>query len=172
MVSKSLSNFFKVPLALMVLILLLDALLKSFIHFNLPQMSYGSYFYPYGGIAVFKDFMGIEFSISHAINLGAAWGVGRDYQILILIFRIFLILGLAVYFFLFRKTFLEQIFVSLILAGALGNVIDYFLYGHVVDMFHFVLFGYDFPVFNLADSAIFVGVAGYILTSWKFAKTA
>lgn len=172
MASKKSGNAFKLPLLLIAVILLLDAGLKFFTHQYLPHMSYASYFYPYGGIGVFRDFMGIEFSISHATNYGAAWGIGRDYQFVLLCLRIVLISGLAIYFFFFRKTFLEQIFFSLILAGALGNVLDYFIYGHVVDMLHFILFGYDFPVFNLADSAIFVGVTGYILTSWKIAKTA
>jgi len=49
---------------------------------------------------------------------------------------------------------------ALILTGAVGNVLDYFVYGHVIDMLHFVLWTYDFPVFNIADSLITLGVAG------------
>jgi signal peptidase II len=48
---------------------------------------------------------------------------------------------------------------SLVLTGALGNILDYFLYGHVVDLFRFSFRGYSFPVFNCADVWIFLGVS-------------
>jgi signal peptidase II len=53
---------------------------------------------------------------------------------------------------------------SLVLGGALGNVIDRLLYGHVVDFldFHWQGLGH-FPAFNVADSAICVGAALFIL---------
>ncbi|NGZ84412.1 signal peptidase II [Duganella aceris] len=53
---------------------------------------------------------------------------------------------------------------ALILGGAVGNVIDRLLYGHVVDFldFHWSGFGH-FPAFNLADSAICIGAALFIL---------
>lgn len=118
--------------------------------------------YPYGGVGVFKNFFGIEFSLSHQINHGAAWGVLADYQVPLLYLRIALISLLFFYALFLNKHPERNIPLALIIAGATGNVIDYFVYGHVVDMFHFVLWGYDFPVFNLADSAIFIGVA-YLL---------
>ena len=51
---------------------------------------------------------------------------------------------------------------SLILGGAIGNVIDRLLYGYVVDFLDFHWAGWHFPAFNLADSAITVG-AGCLL---------
>lgn len=50
-----------------------------------------------------------------------------------------------------------------ILAGALGNVIDRGLYGHVVDFLDFHYASWHFPAFNLADSAITVGAICLIL---------
>jgi signal peptidase II len=47
--------------------------------------------------------------------------------------------------------------ISMILGGALGNVIDRLLHGYVVDMLDFHLGGRHFPAFNLADSAITLG---------------
>lgn len=121
--------------------------------------------YPYGGIGVFKNFLGIEFSISHQINYGAAWGILADYQIYLLYLRILLIVGMLLYIVFFNKHSSWEIPLVLIMTGAAGNVIDYFVYGHVVDMFHFVLWGYNYPVFNVADAAIFLGIAWLLILS-------
>ena len=50
-----------------------------------------------------------------------------------------------------------------VLGGAVGNVIDRVLYGHVVDFLDFHAWGLHFPAFNVADSAITVGAACLIL---------
>lgn len=52
---------------------------------------------------------------------------------------------------------------ALILGGALGNVIDRLLYGAVVDFLDFHAFGYHWPAFNVADSAI---TCGAVLLVW------
>ena len=54
---------------------------------------------------------------------------------------------------------LENMSYSLIIGGALGNVLDRFLYGGVVDFLQFYIGKYYWPSFNIADSAIVVGVA-------------
>ncbi len=50
-----------------------------------------------------------------------------------------------------------------ILGGAVGNVVDRLMHGHVVDFLDFHLRGWHFPAFNIADSAISVGAACLIL---------
>lgn len=147
------------------MVLAADCISKFLTNAYLPLMRPYWFWYPYGGIGIFKNFLGIEFSLSHQINHGAAWGVLAEYQVPLLFLRIILILFLAVYVFFFNRHSFKNISIALIIAGAVGNVIDYFVYGHVVDMFHFVLWGYDFPVFNLADSAIFMGVASLLTLS-------
>ena len=52
---------------------------------------------------------------------------------------------------------------ALILGGALGNVIDRFIHGYVVDFLQFHYAGSAFPSFNVADSAISIGAACLIL---------
>ncbi len=77
-------------------------------------------------------------------------------------------LGAAAYIvYLLKKHGGQRMFcwaLSLILGGAVGNVIDRLLYGHVVDFldFHLSAFGH-FPAFNIADSAICVGAGLFIL---------
>ncbi|MBC7514343.1 MAG: lipoprotein signal peptidase [Herminiimonas sp.] len=51
---------------------------------------------------------------------------------------------------------------ALILGGAIGNVIDRMLYGHVIDFLDFHTTGWHFPAFNVADSAICIGAALFI----------
>jgi signal peptidase II len=77
-------------------------------------------------------------------------------------------IGAAIFIvYLLKKNGNQRMFawaLSLILGGALGNVIDRLLYGHVIDFldFHWEGLGH-FPAFNVADSAICVGAALFIL---------
>ncbi len=135
-----------------------DQLSKWLVFSNLPIIDSSFYSYPYGGVGVFRNLVGIEFSINHMTNTGAAWGFFGNFQLFLIILRIFLIVGLCIYLFYFNHQSAWQLPLVLIISGALGNVIDFFVYGHVVDMFHFVFWGYDFPVFNVADSAITIGI--------------
>ncbi len=52
---------------------------------------------------------------------------------------------------------------SLVLGGAVGNVIDRIMHGYVVDFIQVLIFGWPFPSFNIADSAITVGAAFLII---------
>jgi signal peptidase II len=58
---------------------------------------------------------------------------------------------------------------ALIVAGALGNVIDRVRFGYVVDFIHWYFRGYDWPVFNVADSCIVVGAV--LMVAFGFRKT-
>ena len=146
-------------------ILIVDQLIKRFVYHDLPVIDSSYYSYPYGGIGVFKNFGGIEFSINHMTNTGAAWGIFGNYQLPLIILRGILIVGLIIYLFCFNDSRSSQFPLILIIAGAIGNVLDYFIYGHVIDMFHFVLWGYDFPIFNLADTSISIGIAYLFILS-------
>lgn len=159
------SKIFYPALYFGLLVLVLDALSKYFVHAYVQRMQYDAQWYPYRGIGVFKNFFGVEFSVVHATNRGAAWGVLADYQDPLLYARVVFIVGLFAYLVFFNRTRGLVFPLVLIIAGAFGNIVDYFLYGHVVDMFHCVFWGYDYPVFNIADSSIFVGVSWILLRS-------
>ena len=61
-----------------------------------------------------------------------------------------------------KRGWLEGASYGLVLAGALGNLVDRLLHGCVVDFIHVHYGWFNFPVFNVADSAITVGAAGWI----------
>jgi signal peptidase II len=149
--------------ALALLVFGLDFFSKSYVHQTIPLASYS---YPYGGIGVFQDFYGIEFSIVHVINTGAAWGFLSSMQDYLPYLRLLIVGSMLVYLFFFKAKKSLQVPFVLIIAGALGNICDYFLYGHVVDMFHFKFWGHVYPIFNVADSAIFCGIVWLMLQSF------
>lgn len=62
---------------------------------------------------------------------------------------------------------LEAISLSLILGGAIGNVIDRILYGYVIDFLDVYVGTSHWPAFNIADSAICIGAVLLILDSFK-----
>ncbi len=139
-------------------LLLLDIYLKAYIHHNIPTISASTPVYPYGGIAVFRDWHGIDFSIVHVINKGAAWGAFASLQQYLLYVRVAIIGGLLTYLFFVSASPYRKFCLTLVTTGAIGNVSDFFAYGHVVDMFYFKLGSYSYPVFNIADSLIFLGI--------------
>ncbi|MEI2768317.1 MAG: signal peptidase II [Nitrosomonas sp.] len=72
--------------------------------------------------------------------------------------------------FLLNKYQLEKLFcwaLSLILGGAIGNLYDRIMLGHVIDFLDFYVGTYHWPAFNIADSAIFIGTALMIYDSFR-----
>ena len=63
-----------------------------------------------------------------------------------------------------RQDRVTAISLSLILGGAIGNVIDRILLGHVIDFIQVWLGSYPWPAFNIADSAIFVGAVVLVVS--------
>jgi signal peptidase II len=116
-------------------------------------------------VVVIKGF----FNLAHVRNTGAAFGIGQGSSEIV---RQFFFLYLPVAFCLwilvmFYKTargpMHNSIAYALILAGAIGNLIDRFRLGYVVDMFMFYWKKeeYHFHVFNVADSC--VSIAAFLL---------
>lgn len=104
-------------------------------------------------------------SLSHVRNHGAAFGLLSDwnipYQSLLLSTLSLLALGaIAAYFMRLPKSaWLPRLSLSLVLGGAVGNVIDRLRLGYVVDFVHVYWREHQWPDFNVADSAITIGVA-------------
>lgn len=101
------------------------------------------------------------FHITYWENKGAAWGIfqnGRWYLI-----TLTSIITLVLIFLLIKsKNKVFSIALSLIIGGALGNLYDRVIRGSVTDFLDFKIFGYDFPIFNVADMSVVIGT--FILT--------
>ena len=107
-------------------------------------------------ISVIDNFLYIT---SHR-NEGAAWGLLQGKMIFFYVVTL-VVIGLVILWIRkldIKKEKLLVIALSLILGGALGNFIDRVMYQHVVDFINTYIFGYDFPIFNIADSALCIGV--------------
>lgn len=104
-------------------------------------------------------------SITFILNKGAAFGfLSRAPEEFRGFFLIFItILAMAVVIFLYLRIeggqILKRIPFSLILGGAIGNLIDRIMLGEVIDFIDLHLGRYHWPAFNIADSAITVGVS-------------
>jgi len=128
------------------LIAVADQLSKLWIRTNIPH-----------GYSLFE--IGF-FRIIHVHNTGAAFGLFQDQSFALTIVALTGITVLFVYVFVIYRRFpsLEnmhgRLALGLILGGTIGNVIDRFRFGYVID---FIDFGF-WPAFNIADSAVTVGV--------------
>lgn len=117
------------------------------------------------------------FSIVHTENRGAAFGLfsesSSEWRTLLLV-----ALALGVMLFItallvqprrsgLAPTLMLRTGLALVLGGALGNVWDRILTGTVTDFLEFYFGSYEFPTFNLADSAITIGAGLLLLDMWR-----
>jgi len=104
------------------------------------------------------------FNIIHVRNTGGAFGIfgGKRGGMGSILFVVVSLIAIGAIVFLFVKTRENEktlaLSFSLILSGALGNLIDRLHYGEVVDFLDFHVAAYHWPAFNVADSAICVGI--------------
>ncbi|MEI4831103.1 MULTISPECIES: signal peptidase II [Bacillus] len=92
-------------------------------------------------------------------NTGAAWGILENRMWFFYVITVIFVIFIVIYMQKYAKTDkLLGISLGLILGGAIGNFIDRVFRKEVVDFIHTYIFSYNFPVFNIADSALCVGV--------------
>lgn len=98
-----------------------------------------------------------DFRLVH--NTGGAWGVFSDSTLALAVFSLVICAVIAVFFVVERRALstLAVVGLSLIFAGGIGNAIDRFAQGYVVDFIEFTFI--DFPVFNVADIGVTCGFA-------------
>ena len=104
-------------------------------------------------IVVIKDF----FNITYVQNRGAGFSILQGQMTFFYIITVIALIVLT-YLLLKSKDKLSKTAYLLMIGGAIGNFIDRLLLGYVVDFLDFYIFAYNYPVFNLADSFLTVGV--------------
>ncbi len=103
-------------------------------------------------------------------NTGASWGILEGQ---IGLFIVISILAMGFFLYLLKDAIQKNqpwhiIGLSLMIGGTLGNFIDRVRLGGVVDFIDVYIFGYDFPVFNVADSALNVGLVVFFIGVFLF----
>ena len=122
-------------------------------------------------VIVIKDL----FSLLYLQNKGAAFGILQGKLYFLTIVTIVVVVGMIYYIIKYRpRSKLIRISFSLIISGALGNLLDRMFYKYVVDFIsiHFKDI-YYFPVFNIADVMVVIGtalLAFYLLKEEKYGK--
>ena len=113
---------------------------------------------------VIPNFLNIT---SHRNN-GAAWGILSGKMFFFYIITVIILIVLVLFFIKEAQyNLFMQLAIRLLFAGALGNFIDRLFNGEVVDFIDTNIFGYDFPIFNVADSSLTIGVILVIIALLK-----
>ena len=137
-----------------VLVFLLDQVTKKLITANLGLWEQ---------VSVIGDF----FLITHVLNRGAAFSMLQGASVFFIVITTIVVAGIIWYLERNKRTGSTLLLAALglVLGGALGNFADRLLLGHVVDFLQLNFGSYTFPIFNVADIGITVGVALILLDS-------
>ncbi len=133
-------------LSLTVLVIMLDQATKLLIKAN---------FQLYESIKITGDF----FRLTYIENPGMAFGIVLAGPWFFTFFSTIASIAIMVILYRMRnERLMLRISLALVLGGAIGNLIDRFAYGRVIDFFDFGVGAQRFPVFNVADTAVSVGM--------------
>jgi len=106
-------------------------------------------------IELIKNF----FYLTYTHNTGAAFSILMGKRIFLILIAVVILIAIFNYL---RKNKIEskveKIAFSLVIGGSIGNLLDRIVRGYVIDFLDFKIFGYNFPIFNLADTFIVIGV--------------
>ncbi len=105
------------------------------------------------------------FSLTYVRNNGAAWSILKDERILLMIVTVIVLFLINKYMNREELSKIEELTYGIIIGGIVGNLFDRITYGSVIDFLDFNIFGYNYPVFNLADTFIVVGIMLLIIVS-------
>ena len=150
---------FLMLLGVAIVVLALDQLTKAWV---LNSLAEGGWWSPLPGVwRVFR--------ITHITNSGAAFGIFPNQSNFFVFIAVVVALVIVLYYrYLPTGSWLIRLSLGLQLGGAIGNLLDRLRYGHVVD---FVDIGF-WPIFNVADLAIVIGVGILAYYLWREDATA
>jgi signal peptidase II len=149
------------PVLVALLVIILDQIAKARIWAMLGQVEGAS-----------RPLLGSWLSFTLVRNTGVAFGLFKDIPHFFTITSVLISIG-AIYFYRFHlpnDSLWVQLSIGLIVGGAIGNIVDRLRYGFVIDFVHVSWFP---GIFNLADSAITIGVimlAGYLFLAGEPAQ--
>lgn len=148
------TSFWRLPGLLSLLLVVFDQLSKLVIVSQYP-------------IGWQKPVIAGFFNLVHVRNTGAAWGIMAEHTWVLGLLSVLAAVLMVVFF---RRLSGDQPFMALVLGGIhggiVGNMIDRLVRGSVVDFLDFEFGGWHWPAFNVADSAISVGVVLVLLASF------
>ena len=110
-------------------------------------------------------------NITYVRNTGAAWSILDNNTWMVTVISLLIIIGIIYY--VYRNRVSKKILkigYGLILGGAIGNFIDRIVYGYVIDFIDIDIFGWNYPIFNLADMFIVGGVILVMIDAWRCKK--
>ena len=108
-----------------------------------------------GSIPIVKGF----WSFTNVHNKGAAFSILEGSKLLFISVGIIAIVLIVLYYNSIEdRTEYDVMIHSMLIGGIIGNMIDRIIHGYVIDFLSFNIFGYNFPVFNLADTFIVLAI--------------
>lgn len=147
-----------IGIVIIIILIIIDQITKYIARHSLENNS----------VVIIKNF----FNLTLVKNTGGAWGFLAG-KLWLFIITTLIALGGMFYFFKdfdLKTNTLFSIALCLLIAGAIGNFIDRLFIGYVTDFLDFKIFGYDFPVFNVADICITLGVITLLIKLLFFSK--
>ena len=129
----------------------------------LSKIAIVKYFEVNQSITLIDNFL----SLTYAKNTGIAWSLFDNKMYLIL--GVSLVIIIFVIWYIFKNKpnhMLEKLAYAMVLSGAIGNFLNRLFYSYVIDFIDIKVFGYNYPVFNLADIFIVIGVIILIIFDW------
>jgi signal peptidase II len=144
--------------AITIPVILLDQATKLFVQAHMAL---------YESIAIIPNYL----DITYTLNPGAAFSMLADAPVwvrtmFLLSMACAAIVVLAVMIVRAERVSISSVAFALILGGAMGNLIDRAVRGRVIDFMRAHYYDLNYPIFNVADSAISIGVALIILTAF------
>ncbi len=128
-----------------IIVLIMDQLSKSLmeIYLNLNE-----------SVKVIKNF----FSLTLVYNTGGAWSILENQSYIFIIISVLALIILIRFMISFKNNLRNNIAFGLTIGGIVANLADRIFLGYVRDFLDFRIFNYDYPIFNLADIAIVIGI--------------
>ena len=150
----------------------LKNLQKIIIFFLLVSLDLLSKYFVFNYIDLYKFIKITSFlDITHIHNFGISFGLFSEIiPALSIIIIALLVVCFIIYLLLNAQDYLEYWGLFIIICGAIGNIIDRFINGYVIDFIYFHINQYYWPAFNFADIYISVGILMILLNMLKKIK--